>query len=113
MDDPTDDLTEEHLHENDLAPLLAAWDLAHPVLADPERRHPLDEISRPRTTQAFHRLAAAACTRPDVSAHLCRCQIPKRHEALKSFEASNVCEINRIRACYVTGATMPGSPGCA
>ncbi|MFF4508277.1 MarR family transcriptional regulator [Streptomyces sp. NPDC001401] len=55
-----DDLTEEHLHENDLAPLLAARDLAHPVLADPERRHLLNEIAHPRTTQAFHRLAAAA-----------------------------------------------------
>lgn len=55
-----DDLTEEHLHENDLAPLLAARDLAHRALAGPERRHLLDEIAHPRTAQAFHRLAAAA-----------------------------------------------------
>ncbi|MCD9880134.1 hypothetical protein LJ657_42575 [Streptomyces sp. NR30] len=49
---------------NDLAPLLAAWDLAdpaaHPALADPEWRHLLDEIAHPRTTQGFHCPAAAA-----------------------------------------------------
>lgn len=55
----TDDLTEVP-RENDLAPLLAAWDLAHPTVADPEWRHLLDEIAHPRTTHAFHRLAEAA-----------------------------------------------------
>ena len=50
----------EHHHESELAPLLAAWDLAHPTLADPEWRHLLDELAHPRTTEAFHRLAAAA-----------------------------------------------------
>nr|WSY53775.1 hypothetical protein OG999_29145 [Streptomyces sp. NBC_00886] len=43
-----------------LAPLLAAWDLAHPVPGDPEWRHLLDEIAHPRTTEAFHRLAVSA-----------------------------------------------------
>jgi hypothetical protein len=47
-------------HESELAPLLTAWDLAHPDLSDPEWRHVLDEIAHPRTTQAFHRLAEAA-----------------------------------------------------
>jgi hypothetical protein len=56
----TMDAPVEHPHENELAPLLAAWDLAHPALADPEWRHLLDEIAHPRTTQAFHCLAAAA-----------------------------------------------------
>jgi hypothetical protein len=46
--------------ESELAPLLTAWDLAHPDLPDPEWRHVLDEIAHPRTTQAFHRLAEAA-----------------------------------------------------
>ncbi|MEV0218501.1 hypothetical protein [Streptomyces sp. NPDC050704] len=46
--------------ERDLAPLLAAWDHAHPATADPEWRHLLDEITRPRITQAFYRLAMAA-----------------------------------------------------
>ncbi|WP_030938645.1 hypothetical protein [Streptomyces sp. NRRL S-646] len=55
-----DNLTEEHPHESELAPLLAAWDLAHPTLADPEWRHQLDELAHPCTTEAFHRLAAAA-----------------------------------------------------
>ncbi|MFD3498575.1 hypothetical protein ACFWWT_03380 [Streptomyces sp. NPDC058676] len=49
----------EIAYENDLAPLLAAWDLTHPA-ADPEWRHLLDEIAHPHTTQAFHRLAATA-----------------------------------------------------
>ncbi|WP_405871251.1 MULTISPECIES: hypothetical protein [unclassified Streptomyces] len=47
-------------HESELAPLLTAWDLAHPDLSDPEWRHVLDEIAHPSTTQAFHRLAEAA-----------------------------------------------------
>lgn len=55
----TDDLTELP-GESALAPLLAAWDLAHPTVADPEWRHLLDEIAHPRTTRAFHRLAMAA-----------------------------------------------------
>ncbi|MGW3304961.1 hypothetical protein ACWDG9_00055 [Streptomyces sp. NPDC001073] len=46
--------------ENALAPLLAAWDRAHPVPGDPEWRHLLDEIAHPGTTEAFHRLAAHA-----------------------------------------------------
>ena len=48
--------------ESALAPLLTAWDLAHPTptIADPEWRHLLDEIAHPRTTQAFHSLAAVA-----------------------------------------------------
>ncbi|MFF4256462.1 hypothetical protein ACFY1L_35220 [Streptomyces sp. NPDC001663] len=46
--------------ETELAPLLTAWDQAHPDLADPEWRHLLDEIAHPRTTQAFYRLAEAA-----------------------------------------------------
>ncbi|MGP4044719.1 hypothetical protein [Streptomyces sp. 2A115] len=53
----SDEFTEA---ESELAPLLAAWDRAHPAVADPEWRHLLDEITRPRTTQAFHRLAVAA-----------------------------------------------------
>lgn len=55
MDDPT-----EIPGESALTPLLAAWDLAHPTVADPEWRHLLDEIAHPRTTQAFHRLATMA-----------------------------------------------------
>ncbi|MGW1211249.1 hypothetical protein ACWD5F_16630 [Streptomyces sp. NPDC002499] len=55
MDDPT-----ETTGENTLAPLLTAWDRAHPTLADPEWRHVLDEIAHPRTTEAFYRLATAA-----------------------------------------------------
>lgn len=43
--------------ESDLAPLLTAWDRAHPTVADPDWRHLLDEIAHPRTTQAFHHLA--------------------------------------------------------
>ncbi|WP_151482776.1 hypothetical protein [Streptomyces albicerus] len=47
--------------ESELAPLLAAWDLAHPAAADdPEWRHLLDELAHPRTTEAFYRLAVAA-----------------------------------------------------
>lgn len=46
--------------ESDLAPLLAAWELAHPTATDPEWRHLLDELAHPHTTQAFHRLATAA-----------------------------------------------------
>ncbi len=46
--------------ESELAPLLAAWDLAHPAVADhPEWRHVLDEIAHPFTTAAFQRLAGA------------------------------------------------------
>ncbi|MEV2216442.1 hypothetical protein AB0H86_34335 [Streptomyces sp. NPDC050997] len=48
--------------DNDLAPLLAAWDLAHPTVADPEWRHVLDEIAHPRTTQAFHNVAGTTAT---------------------------------------------------
>ncbi|MFC8668834.1 hypothetical protein [Streptomyces sp. NPDC057199] len=45
--------------ESELAPLLAAWDQAHPAANDdPEWRHLLDEMAHPRTTQAFYRLAA-------------------------------------------------------
>ncbi|MCI3274614.1 hypothetical protein [Streptomyces cylindrosporus] len=47
-------------HENDLAPLLTAWDQAHPSPTDPDWRHLLDELAHPHTTQAFHRLAEAA-----------------------------------------------------
>jgi hypothetical protein len=47
-------------YESELTPLLTAWDLAHPDIADPEWRHLLDELAHPRTTQAFHRLAEAA-----------------------------------------------------
>ncbi|MFF3375578.1 hypothetical protein ACFYXF_21845 [Streptomyces sp. NPDC002680] len=43
----------------DLAPLLTAWDRAHPTVADPDWRHLLDEIAHPRTTQAFQHLAEA------------------------------------------------------
>jgi hypothetical protein len=45
--------------ENALAPLLVAWDLAHPAVGDPEWRHLLDEIAHPRTTEAFRRLAGS------------------------------------------------------
>ncbi|MCX4973423.1 hypothetical protein [Streptomyces sp. NBC_00620] len=47
-------------HESDLAPLLAAWDLAHPDVTDPDWRHLLDEIAHPRTTRAFQSLATVA-----------------------------------------------------
>ncbi|WP_151479608.1 hypothetical protein [Streptomyces albicerus] len=62
MNIPTADLTNViATPESELAPLLAAWDLAHPAVADdPEWRHLLDEIAHPRTTEAFYRLAAAA-----------------------------------------------------
>lgn len=46
--------------ETELAPLLTAWDLAHPFAGDPDWRHLLDEIAHPGTTQAFHRLAEGA-----------------------------------------------------
>jgi hypothetical protein len=46
--------------ESELAPLLTAWDLAHPAAADPDWRHLLDELAHPRTTQAFHGLATTA-----------------------------------------------------
>ncbi|WP_328495748.1 hypothetical protein OHS59_25700 [Streptomyces sp. NBC_00414] len=47
--------------ENELAPLLAAWDDAHSGASDDlEWRHLLDEMAHPRTTQAFYRLAATA-----------------------------------------------------
>ncbi|MFF7544196.1 hypothetical protein ACFZCU_11270 [Streptomyces canus] len=46
--------------ESELAPLLTAWDLAHPTAADPDWRHLLDELAHPRTTQAFHGLATTA-----------------------------------------------------
>ncbi|MCX5558706.1 hypothetical protein [Streptomyces sp. NBC_00038] len=55
----TDDLPEIP-RETDLAPLLTAWDLAHPSITDPDWRHLLDEIAHPRTTQAFHGLAGVA-----------------------------------------------------
>jgi len=45
--------------ETDLAPLLTAWDRAHPTVADPDWRHVLDEIAHPRTTEAFRHLAGA------------------------------------------------------
>ncbi|GLP70623.1 MULTISPECIES: hypothetical protein [unclassified Streptomyces] len=45
--------------ESELAPLLTAWDLAHPATADPDWRHLLDELAHPRTTQAFHSLATS------------------------------------------------------
>lgn len=46
--------------ESELAPLLTAWDQAHPPAADPEWRHLLEELAHPRTTQAFHLLAGTA-----------------------------------------------------
>jgi hypothetical protein len=46
--------------ESELAPLLTAWDRAHPAAADPDWRHLLDELAHPRTTQAFHGLATTA-----------------------------------------------------
>ena len=67
--------------ETDLTPLLTAWDQAHQAATavtvvdvnvnmnmgtdmgtnmDADWRHLLDEIAHPHTTQAFHRLAAAA-----------------------------------------------------
>ncbi|MET8078290.1 hypothetical protein [Streptomyces sp. NPDC005303] len=45
--------------ESELAPLLTAWDLAHPATTDPDWRHLLDELAHPRTTQAFHSLATS------------------------------------------------------
>ncbi|WP_020117534.1 hypothetical protein [Streptomyces canus] len=45
--------------ESELAPLLTAWDQAHPTTADPDWRHLLDELAHPRTTQAFHGLATS------------------------------------------------------
>jgi len=45
--------------DTELAPLLTAWDLAHPTTTDLDWRHLLDEIAHPRTTQAFHNLAAS------------------------------------------------------
>ncbi|KUM86084.1 MULTISPECIES: hypothetical protein [Streptomyces] len=45
--------------ENELAPLLTAWDLAHPTKTDPDWRHLLDELAHPHTTQAFHGLATS------------------------------------------------------
>ncbi|MFG2460513.1 hypothetical protein ACGFWE_26100 [Streptomyces sp. NPDC048523] len=45
--------------ETELAPLLAAWDLAHPTTTDPDWRHLLDELAHPRTTEAFHGLATS------------------------------------------------------
>jgi hypothetical protein len=45
--------------ESELAPLLTAWDLAHPIPTDPDWRHLLDELAHPRTTQAFHSLATS------------------------------------------------------
>ena len=45
--------------EGELAPLLTAWDQAHPATTDPEWRHLLDELAHPRTTQAFHGLATS------------------------------------------------------
>ncbi|WP_327728630.1 hypothetical protein OG250_20235 [Streptomyces sp. NBC_00487] len=50
--------------EGGFAPLLAAWDLAHPApVADPDWRHLLDEMAHPGTTRAFHRLAEARASR--------------------------------------------------
>ena len=49
-----------HAHEDNLAPLLTAWDLSHPTPTDPDWRHLLDEIAHPDTTRAFHHLAATA-----------------------------------------------------
>lgn len=46
--------------ENDLAPLLTAWDVAHTAVADPDWRHLLDEMAHPHTTEAFHHLATAS-----------------------------------------------------
>ncbi|MFI9828451.1 MAG: hypothetical protein HOV73_25150 [Streptomyces sp.] len=46
--------------DSELAPLLTAWDQAHPAAADPEWRHLLDELAHPHTIEAFHRLAGAA-----------------------------------------------------
>jgi hypothetical protein len=45
--------------ESDLAPLLTAWDQAHPATNDPDWRQLLDELAHPRTTQAFHSLATS------------------------------------------------------
>ncbi|MGW0845904.1 hypothetical protein ACWD26_38365 [Streptomyces sp. NPDC002787] len=57
---PSQTSTTEVHDEGGFAPLLAAWDLAHPApVADPEWRHLLDEMAHPGTTRAFHRLAEA------------------------------------------------------
>lgn len=56
----TMDALTEIPRENDLAPLLTAWDLTHPTVTDPDWRHLLDEIAHPHTTEAFHHLATAA-----------------------------------------------------
>ncbi|KUO20471.1 hypothetical protein [Streptomyces dysideae] len=56
---PSPDELTETPGESSLDPLLTAWDLTHPALADPEWRHLLDEIAHPRTTRAFQRLAQA------------------------------------------------------
>ncbi|GAA2637532.1 hypothetical protein [Streptomyces vastus] len=56
----TKDALPEPSAESDLAPLLTAWELAHSTATDPDWRHLLDELAHPDTTQAFHRLAAAA-----------------------------------------------------
>ncbi|WP_330265844.1 hypothetical protein [Streptomyces griseorubiginosus] len=57
---PSAEITAEISSEGELAPLLTAWDLAHPTAADPDWRHLLDEIAHPRTTEAFHGLASSA-----------------------------------------------------
>ncbi|MGC0402190.1 hypothetical protein RKD27_004834 [Streptomyces sp. SAI-126] len=42
--------------ESELAPLLTAWDLAHPATADPDWRHLLDELpAPPRPSTAWPR----------------------------------------------------------
>ncbi|MFI6936576.1 hypothetical protein [Streptomyces sp. NPDC050287] len=68
---PTDPPT-----ESNLAPLLTAWDLAHPTAVDPDWRHLLDELAHPDTTQAFHRLAGAPAQGP--AGHVSRYE-PPRH----------------------------------
>ncbi|UUU23683.1 hypothetical protein [Streptomyces sp. DSM 40750] len=57
---PSQTSTTEVPDEGGFAPLLAAWDVAHPTVADADWRHLLDEMAHPGTTQAFHRLAEAA-----------------------------------------------------
>ncbi|WP_030609195.1 hypothetical protein [Streptomyces fulvoviolaceus] len=56
----TMDARTETPRDHDLAPLLNAWDQAHPAVTDPDWRHLLDEIAHPGTTEAFHHLAMAA-----------------------------------------------------
>ncbi|PWI16584.1 hypothetical protein DI272_22280 [Streptomyces sp. Act143] len=56
----TQPTTPSPAEESELAPLLTAWDQAHPTAADPEWRHLLDELVHPRTTEAFRRLAGTA-----------------------------------------------------